>query len=800
MKPFVFLFASLLAINTGGSQSIDLTHPDTSVQSGHLRMGGKNPQGVEINANNRYLTLGGKPWLPVMGEFHFTRYPRAQWEEELLKMKAGGVDIVATYIFWIHHEEEEGTWDWSGNKDLRAFTALCQKHGLLVYPRLGPWAHGEVRNGGFPDWLLKKCGKEVRKDTEPYLTEVRQFYTQVYTQLQGLLWRDGGPVVGIQLENELTRGAAHILSLKKMAQEVGFDVPLYTMTGWMTAQVPQDEVLPMSGGYADAFWISQTKEWERKARQQYQFTLERDDTTIGLDVAGGEVGNGDTKKVTARNPFATCETGGGMMVSYTRRPVIEGDDTGALAMVKIGCGSNLPGYYMYQGGANPLGKLTTLQESKATGYPNDLPVINYDFQAPLRQYGQRGPAYNALRVLHLFLHDFGSDLATMPAALPDQKPTSLDDSTTLRWSARSDGTRGFVFINNYQRVETLPEHKGVQLELKLKDETLKIPSEPIDIPAQTYFIWPFNMDLNGVRLKYATAQPLCRAGDTFVFSAIDGIESEFVFDPATQASEGAGKAIGTMKPNPGQPITLIAKSGASLKVLLLSHSQTLQAYKASIWDAERLFLSDAGLVFDRDSVRMQSRDLGKMSLAYYPPTVGLTQESGAGAGRTDGVFEHFFAEPPRKQTTAQWNRIKPAAPAPEVKKDKKGVAVVPDDAAFDGAEVWQVTLPKDALDGAHETFLQIHYTGDIARAYIGDQLIDDDFYFGRPWEIGLRRFAPEVLQKGITLKILPLRKDAPLYIPKDRLPEFGENGEAVGVSKVTLTQEYEIALHPAKGE
>ncbi len=772
---------------------IDLNNIDTAVISGHLKLGGQNSQGVEINANSRYLTRDGKPWVPVMGEFHYSRYPREQWEEELLKVKAGGIDIVATYIFWIHHEEVEREWDWSGNRNLRAFTELCHKHSLLVIARLGPWAHGEARNGGLPDWLLKKCGEEVRKDIEPYLSEARRLYAQIFTQLQGLLWRDGGPVIGVQLENELTRGADHILTLKKMAREIGFDVPLYTMTGWMTAQVPQDEVIPLFGGYADAFWISQTTEWERKSRQHYHFTQVRDDATIGIDVAGGKLGSGDAESALERYPYVTCELGGGMAISYTRRPVIEGDDTAALAMVKIGSGSNLPGYYMYQGGANPPGILSTLQETKATGYPNDLPVFNYDFQAPLRQYGQRGPAYNVLRVLHLFLHDFGSDLATMPSVLPEKMPTDLNDSTTLRWSVRSDGLRGFVFLNNYQRIESLSEKKGVQLELKLKDGTMKVPNEPIDIPAQTYFFWPFNMDLGGVLLKYATAQPLCRVGNTFVFAAIDGMESEFVFDTGTHSSEGSSFATGTVKLKPGQLISLGAKSGTS--VLLLSRNQALQAYKANIWGAERLFLSDSGLVFDGDTLRMQAREPRTMSVLVFPPPPSLNFK-----GEPEGVFTRFSPGPETRSVAAEWMRIKPASPAPVIKKDKNGGAVVPDDSAFDGAEVWQINMPKDALDGASETFLQIHYTGDIARAYIGDRFIDDDFYFGRPWEIGLSRFAPEVLEKGITLRILPLRKDAPIYIPKDRLPKFGDNGEAVGVSRITIAREYEVALRPAEAE
>ncbi len=53
------------------------------------------------------------------------------------------------------------------------------KHRLFCFPRLGPWAHGEVRNGGLPDWLLKKCGKDVRKNAEPYMTCVRELYSQI---------------------------------------------------------------------------------------------------------------------------------------------------------------------------------------------------------------------------------------------------------------------------------------------------------------------------------------------------------------------------------------------------------------------------------------------------------------------------------------------------------------------------------------------------------------------------------------------------------------------------------------------
>ena len=35
------------------------------------------------------------------------RTPQSQWKEQLMRMKSGGLDMVAVYFFWIHHEEIE---------------------------------------------------------------------------------------------------------------------------------------------------------------------------------------------------------------------------------------------------------------------------------------------------------------------------------------------------------------------------------------------------------------------------------------------------------------------------------------------------------------------------------------------------------------------------------------------------------------------------------------------------------------------------------------------------------------------
>ena len=61
-------------------------------------------------------------------------------------------------------------------------------------------------------------------------------------------------MLGIQLDNELYDQPAHLLTLKRLAREAGLTAPLWTATAWGGAQLPDEEVLPLWGGYGDGFW------------------------------------------------------------------------------------------------------------------------------------------------------------------------------------------------------------------------------------------------------------------------------------------------------------------------------------------------------------------------------------------------------------------------------------------------------------------------------------------------------------------------------------------------------------------
>jgi len=122
------------------------------------------------------------------------------------------------------------------------------------------------------------------------------------------------------------------------------------------------------------------------------------------------------------------------------------------------------------------------------------------------------------------------------------------------------------------------------------------------------------------------------------------------------------------------------------------------------------------------------------------------------------------------------------------------VATAPIDSDFTRAGVRRISIPKDALNGVVDVFMQIGYVGDVARLYAGGRLLDDDFFKGTVWEIGLKRFMNGALAGSLQLKILPLRKDSPFYIPRGAWPFFPPSGEICDVRRITASPEYEVII------
>ncbi len=740
------------------------------------------------------LLKDGKPWLPVMGEIHYSRVRPEDWKTELLKMKAGGIDIIATYIFWIHHEEIEGEWDWTGCRDLRKFIQICDEVDLPIVIRCGPWCHGEVRNGGLPDWILNKPGVKARSLDPAFLEIVKKLYQEIQKQVDGLLWKQGGPVVGLQVDNEYGGPAEYLLALKKIAVDLGLDVPIYTRTGWPSTSTPMPfgELLPLYGAYAEGFWERVLEDMPGHYWGAFCFEIVRTDVQVGADMLGERAATDEID--TAQYPYLTCELGGGMEQSYHRRILIHPMDVLAVAIAKIGSGGNLPGYYMYHGGTNPEGKLSTLQESQATKYWNDSPVKSYDFQAPLGQYGQVREHYHLLRRLHLMCHDFGDRLARMRPVLPEEKPKDKQDTSTLRWSLRTDDKSGFLFVNNYQRLLPMPKREAVGFQIDLLSESITI--SDVTIEADTSFCWPINLDLDGAVLKYATAQLVCdleEACDRYVvFGKVGTAEPQFVFDnKTTRVIRAAGKIrqkdpvtiITELQTGKNIAIELATASGKRVKILLLDEKDSQQLSKLRFGGKERLIIADSNLTCQQESLTVHREKGDSTRLLMFPKLNQIKMSDMKIAESTDGIFSSFELQGSNPSTPElEIKQIKAFSGLRKIPIGFAKVAVAPTEYDLEAASVWRICV-KNAPDNA---ILRVHYFGDIACFYIKNELLTDNFFNGRPFDLHLGLFSKGDLESGIELRILPLQKDSPILYPPLFREKIAQSAPVVELQKIEL--------------
>jgi len=787
---------------------VDASAPAAAPQGGYFHMGtAAAPNGARLEINSQYLTRNGAPWLPVMGEFHYSRSPAASWEAELYKMKSAGVNVVSSYVIWNHHEQQEGQFNWSGNRDLRRFVQLCAKVGLNVVVRVGPWAHAEARYGGIPDWAVDKM--PTRRDDPEYLGHVARLYKEIGAQLQGQLWKQGGPVIGIQLENEYNldgpgQGAQHIKTLKALARQAGLDVPLYTVTGWDGTVYPSGEVTPVFGGYPDEPWGTSTRELPPKETYAFRFGS-RVSGDLGAQTAASAPGTADIDG--AKVPFLGAEYGAGLPSMYRRRTLVSPDDIASMLPVQLGSGVNLLGYYMFHGGRNPPGAAgsASMEESTLSGGYNDTPKISYDFQAPLGPDGQQRPVLARLKPMHYFLNDFGARLAPMTVRKPDHAAVDPADLSTPRWSVRSRGNSGFVFFNNHVRQYAMAPQHGVRFAIGLPDEKLVFPKTPVDVPDGSYFIWPFNFDLDGTTLRYATAQPVARLdegrdGVVYVFAASAGIPVEFGFKVADLASISASGAtlhgddgvVDHVQPGLGAALTIHPSGGRKVTLIVLSADQAALLTVGESHGKRRLVVSEQDAWFAGDELQLRAIGESSVSAAIYP-ALKVVPAPFAASG-ADGLFQRVQAQLPEHRLDVQVTPERTAQPAPAIMRGGLAQAALqPLPESFRNAGAWHIVVKPQQMKGLDDAYLQIDFVGDIGRLFSGSRLIDDWYYGVNTWQVGMN-YADLKDGAALSLTVMPLRADAPIYLPRENMPKFDGQSQLAQLRSVRLIPVQRVTL------
>jgi len=97
-----------------------------------------------------------------------------------------------------------------------------------------------------------------------------------------------------------------------------------------------------------------------------------------------------------------------------------------------------------------------------------------------------------------------------------------------------------------------------------------------------------------------------------------------------------------------------------------------------------------------------------------------------------------------------------------------------------------VLVRQTNLDLRFNPRLRINYVGDAARVTLNGKLLDDQFYNGGTFEIGLKRYLPEILTGDLQLQILPLRRDAPIYLTDAARRALGKSACEAKVESIQI--------------
>jgi len=647
-----------------------------------------------------------------------------------------GCNAIQSYVIWLHHEEIEGKFNFRDNNNLRKFLREIKDAGMLMCLRIGPWVHGEVRNGGFPDWMYEK-GFKPRTNDPGYMAVLERYLKELYKQCEGYFYKDGGPIFSIQVENEYQRhawggnqtredGDAHVNAVIKMLEDIGYDAPIYLATAWGDAAT--GDALPCWGGYCEAPWECHTRPLPPSAN--YLINHNPNASPIG-EYEDKPLATQDFTVSRQDNPFLTIELGGGVQMTKIRRPISGAEDNGAISMCRLAQGVANFGYYVFHGGMNPIGALSNMQEyhddemgrQRGWGFACDLNEINYDFQAPVSQYGKIKETGYELKLWMMMGREFEDILLPSDTIIPADGAVKADDFDSLRYCIRKNGNSGMVFFNNFVRLHDLPDKTIENFTVNTGNEEIVFPK--IELKNKDYFAYPFNLKVGDMTIKYATATPLCTLnGKDLVMWSKSG---------------SAEIAVENMTDN---------------NIIVLTKEQALSTFKVTRKGVEYIVIAN-GEVYEKDGEILLGAESSPI-VKIYPAVDKLT---GFTKVENDGGLAVFVKNQPEKAKVEY--------------KEKTRTNEYAD---------YEISITY--APNCDNTYLNFDFSGDSADVIVDGEKVNDRYYNGYPFEVGLKHhnFPP-----ALTLRVYPLKKDDFVYIEKQ--PNYDENGVAMSLDGVSISTE-----------
>lgn len=330
-------------------------------------------------------------------------------------------------------------------------------------------------------------------------------------------------------------------------------------------------------------------------------------------------------------------------------------------------------------------------------------------------------------------------------------------------------------MHNFQDHIEVKDIADVQIKIKAATETIVIPEKgSFTLKAGTSTILPFNLDLGGLLLKSATVQPLTKlekAGTVhYVFFSNEGFTPMLVFGGIKKAK--GENCVTSTRGNTtlvqGAEGKVFSFSMEGKQFLVIPRSLARQAFKVN----EVLLFTEATLLSRGDAIELLSRGVDQVPLSMYPAiskTITIKDAELVKTAPLSKLFSSFII------------KFKTVAPVVRFEKisDQK-----------------YVLKAGVSLVGLNDLTLRLTYKGDRAMAFFDGLLVADHFYYGKPWDIGLKRFLSKLQQQDMVFIFHPLNKAAPYLDDFDpsEIPDFSTEQSVLQMEKVDVIPEYKAVL------
>ncbi|ADQ06408.1 glycoside hydrolase family 35 [Caldicellulosiruptor hydrothermalis 108] len=189
-----------------------------------------------VELDEQGIKIGNEYKILLCSSLFYFRIPKAEWEDRIRKIKMAGYNCLDVYFPWNYHEEEEGKWNFEGEKNVEGFLEIVKKYKMYVIARPGPYICSEWDLGGLPAYLLTKEGIRLRDENAVYLSYVEKWFDKIMPIIHKYQLTEEGTIIAVQIENELDfynckNRKGYMKSLLELTKKYNIEVPIVACAG-----------------------------------------------------------------------------------------------------------------------------------------------------------------------------------------------------------------------------------------------------------------------------------------------------------------------------------------------------------------------------------------------------------------------------------------------------------------------------------------------------------------------------------------------------------------------------------------